>query len=133
LEKWTTPASSNIPESVVMIGADAEYNKAFMVYLKIRHMHMIMNYIQEIEDVKSKEGKPLDIYMDNISAADIIITLYIKNARHPRHIPFCKDMSSRCVTHPCIDQQPVNGDQNHNNSIAQEGPSAQISVHAHQD
>jgi hypothetical protein len=42
--------SSNIPEPVVMISAEAEYTESCMACMAPNHIYMNMNHIEEVED-----------------------------------------------------------------------------------
>jgi hypothetical protein len=54
---------------------------ACMACMDINQIHIILNHLKKVEG-ESKEDKPDDIYMDNISAVDMSITFKeTKNAR----------------------------------------------------
>ena len=75
--------SSNMPDPVAMISAEAEYNEACMACMATSHMHMTLNHIEDVKD-GSPEDKPIHIYMDNRSAVDMSITF--KDTKNSRHI-----------------------------------------------
>jgi hypothetical protein len=77
-----------VPAHVTIIRSKAEYNEACMAWMATSHMHITLNHIEELED-ESKEDIPVDIYMDNRSAVDMIINF--KEAKNARHI--------RCRSH----------------------------------
>jgi hypothetical protein len=76
--------SSNMPDPIAMSSAEAEYNEACMACMATSHMHMTLNYMENVKD-ESAEDKAVNIYMDNRSAVDMSHTFKdTKNARHIR-------------------------------------------------
>jgi hypothetical protein len=78
--------SSNTPGPVATRSAETDYKKICMACMSTSPVHMTLNRIEDVED-ESKEDKSFDIFMDNKSVIDMIITFkYTTNARHTRHI-----------------------------------------------
>ena len=83
--------SSNMPDPIAMSSIEAEYNEACMACMATSHMHMTLNYMENVKD-ESAEEKAVNIYLDNCSAVDMSHTFKdAKNARHiRRHFNFVK-------------------------------------------
>jgi hypothetical protein len=73
--------SSNMPDSVALSSAEAEYNEGCVAFMAASHLRMLLC---EFEGVRDEDTPATSMYFDSKSA--IAMGVNYKDTKHTRHI-----------------------------------------------